>query len=62
MNISRSILTEELRTLGLTTGDHVMMHSSPSSFGHLEGGADALLDACLKSLVTMNATFTDAYL
>ncbi|MEO6907330.1 MAG: AAC(3) family N-acetyltransferase, partial [Abditibacteriaceae bacterium] len=48
MNITKQTLLEELRSLGLAEGDHVMMHSSLSSFGNLEGGADTLLDAVLE--------------
>lgn len=47
-NIISRILTEELCALGLAEGDHVITHSSLSSFGHLEGGADTLLDAVLE--------------
>ena len=36
-----------LRDLGLREGDCVLMHSSLSSFGYVEGGADAVIDALL---------------
>lgn len=34
-----------LQTLGLGTGQSVLVHSSLSSFGHVEGGADTVIDA-----------------
>lgn len=37
-----------LRQLGLKKGDSVGVHSSLSSFGHVEGGADAVIDALLE--------------
>lgn len=36
-----------LRRLGLKKGDSVGVHSSLSSFGRVEGGADAVIDALL---------------
>ncbi|NQW20604.1 MAG: AAC(3) family N-acetyltransferase [Chloroflexi bacterium] len=36
-----------LQELGLMTGSRVLVHSSLSSFGHVEGGADAVIDALL---------------
>jgi aminoglycoside 3-N-acetyltransferase len=39
-----------LRTLGLKKGDSVGVHSSLSSFGHVEGGADAVIDALLETV------------
>jgi aminoglycoside 3-N-acetyltransferase len=40
-------LAAELTSLGLRTGDAVMMHSSLSALGHVEGGAEAVVDALL---------------
>jgi len=39
-----------LRRLGLRAGDVVLVHSSLSSFGRVEGGADAVIDALLAVL------------
>ncbi len=39
-----------LKTLGLKAGDIVLLHSSLSSLGHVEGGADAVIDAFLAVL------------
>lgn len=41
-----------LRELGLQTGDVVLLHSSLSSLGEVEGGADSLVDAFLNVLGT----------
>jgi len=51
-----------LRALGLRTGDRVLLHSSLSSLGWVEGGADAVLDAVLATIgepgTLMVPTFT----
>ena len=39
-----------LRELGLKNGDIVIAHSSLKSFGYVEGGADAVIDALLSVL------------
>ena len=39
-----------LRVLGITSGDIVMVHSSLSSVGYVEGGADSVIDAFLSVL------------
>jgi len=43
-------IEEGLRDLGLKSGDIVLVHSSLSSFGRVEGGADAVVDAILSVL------------
>ncbi len=39
-----------MRKLGLKKGDTVGVHSSLSSFGHVEGGADTVIDALLETI------------
>jgi aminoglycoside 3-N-acetyltransferase len=39
-----------LRALGLHTGHQVLVHSSLSSFGYVEGGADTVIDALLETV------------
>jgi len=39
-----------LRKLGLKKGDSVGVHSSLRSFGHVKGGADAVIDALLETV------------
>ena len=53
--LDRAELARQLRALGLEAGDRVLVHSSLSSLGHVEGGADALIDALL-DVVTASGT------
>ena len=46
-SVNREQLLVDLRTLGLQPGDAVLAHGSLSSFGHVDGGAQAIIDALL---------------
>lgn len=48
--VTKNEIIEGLRELGLAAGDVVVVHSSLSSFGEVEGGADAVVDALLEVL------------
>ena len=48
--ISRQRLIDELNLLGLCHDDTVMMHSSLSSLGYVDGGAETVVDAILDTL------------
>lgn len=48
--VSRGRIASGLRELGLGSGDSVLVHSSLSSFGYVEGGADAVIDALLDAV------------
>ncbi len=48
--LTREQIGEALRVLGLRAGDIVFVHSSLSSMGYVEGGADAVVDALLDVL------------
>jgi aminoglycoside 3-N-acetyltransferase len=48
--VTRADLSRAFTGLGLKTGDVVMVHSSLSSFGRVEGGADAVIDALLETV------------
>ncbi|MBT3996151.1 MAG: AAC(3) family N-acetyltransferase [Chloroflexi bacterium] len=48
--ISSNEIHAALGDLGLPTGARILMHSSLSSFGHVDGGADAVIDAVLKAV------------
>ncbi len=48
-------LTDGLKALGIRRGMQLLVHSSLSSFGTVEGGADTVIDALL-SLVTSDGT------
>jgi aminoglycoside 3-N-acetyltransferase len=43
-------LTNQLRALGVTSGDTLMIHASMRRVGKIEGGADALIDALLATV------------
>jgi len=47
-HVNKEDVKKGLRQLGLRGGDIVGVHSSLSSFGYVEGGADAVIDALLE--------------
>ncbi len=49
MTTARQI-TADLRSLGIAEGMNLVVHSSLSSLGHVEDGADAVIDALLEAL------------
>ena len=49
-SLTRDQIAAALRTLGLQTGAIVFVHSSMSSMGYVEGGADTIVDAFLQVL------------
>ena len=50
MNVDRQTIAAGLRSVGLDAGNIVLLHSSLASFGHVDGGADAVVDAFLDVL------------
>mgnify|MGYP002527390468 CR=1 FL=1 len=62
MSVTRSDIIRDLEAMGLKTGDSVMVHSSLSSIGHVEGGAQTVVEAFLELLgrggTLMVPTFT----
>ena len=48
--ITREQLTADLTSLGLKPGDVVMVHSSLSALGPVDGGADTVVDALLEAI------------
>lgn len=46
--MNKNEIIEDLKTLGLESGDIVLLHSSLASIGHVEGGPDAVIDAFLE--------------
>jgi len=48
--VRRQMIGDGLRALGLGAGDLVVVHSSLSSFGWVDGGADAVIDALLAAV------------
>ena len=49
-SVTKEDIKAGLARLGLKKGDSVGVHSSLSSFGHVEGGADAVIDALLETV------------
>ncbi|MGD9494975.1 MAG: AAC(3) family N-acetyltransferase [Armatimonadota bacterium] len=48
--MTRADIVAGLREVGLQPGDLVQVHSSLSSFGYVEGGAEAVVDALLEAV------------
>lgn len=47
-SVTKTAIIQGLHDLGLHTGCRVLVHSALSSFGHVEGGADIVIDALLE--------------
>ena len=45
--VTKTDIKNALTELGIQKGDVMVVHSSLKSFGHVEGGAEAVIDACL---------------
>jgi len=62
MNVTKSEIETGLRNIGVEAGDRLIVHSSLSSIGWVEGGADTVVDALLSVVGTdgtiMMPTFT----
>jgi aminoglycoside 3-N-acetyltransferase len=50
--VTQSDIVRGLRALGLEPGCSVLVHSSLSSLGYVEGGADAVIDALIETVGT----------
>ncbi len=48
--VTKEEIVSGLRALGLEVGMDVLVHSSLSSFGYVDGGADAVIDALLETV------------
>lgn len=49
-SINRERIVGDLRNLGISTGDIVLIHSSLKAIGRVEGGPDAVIDAFLDAI------------
>jgi Aminoglycoside N3''-acetyltransferase len=49
-SVKKQDIIDGLRKLGLKSGDHTIVHSSLKSLGHVEGGADAVIDAVIETV------------
>ncbi|MCE9616071.1 MAG: AAC(3) family N-acetyltransferase [Lentisphaerae bacterium] len=59
--MTRAAMAEGLRGLGLRPGDAVGVHSSLSSLGQVEGGAEAVIDALLDVIGPAGTLIMPAY-
>ena len=63
--LTQAHIDADLRALGLTAGQILFVHSALSSLGQVQGGADAVVDACLTVLGSTGTlvvpTFTFAH-
>lgn len=50
MQVDKALIKDDLKALGINTGDCVFCHSSLKSMGVVEGGADTVIDAFLEVL------------
>jgi len=50
MTVTRVDIAHGLSALGVKPGDNLLIHSSLSSFGEVEGGADAVIDGALDAV------------
>lgn len=48
--VTKKDIVGALKSAGIKKGDVMMVHSSLSSFGHVEGGADAVVDALIEAV------------
>ncbi|MCC6483620.1 MAG: AAC(3) family N-acetyltransferase [Armatimonadetes bacterium] len=48
--VTRALIVEKLRSAGVTPGDRLVAHSSLSSFGRVEGGAEAVAQALAEAV------------
>ncbi len=48
--VTKDDMQGALRTVGIEKQDIVFVHSSLSSFGHVKGGADTVIDALLETV------------
>ena len=49
--VNKDLIADGLQSLGLKRGDIVIVHSSLSSFGYVEGGADTVIVALLETQI-----------
>ena len=60
--MNRADILQGLRNLGVRSGMMLEVHSSLSSFGHIEGGADTLLAALMEALGNAGAIVMPSFL
>lgn len=58
--MKKTELIEELRTLGIQAGMELEVHSSLSSFGYIEGGAETVIEALMECVTEQGSIFMPA--
>lgn len=58
--MTKQELVQELRNIGISTGMILEVHSSLSSFGYVEGGADAVISALMECVGEAGSIFMPA--
>lgn len=58
--MDKAQLIESFKNIGITQGMELEVHSSLSSFGHVEGGAEAVIDALMECVGTQGSIFMPA--
>ncbi len=59
--VTASTIVEGLRKIGVGEGDTIMVHSSLSAFGRVEGGADAVIEALIEAVGRKGAVVMPAF-
>ena len=59
--LSREEIVTGLHALGLQAGNVVLVHSAMRTFGHIDGGADTVVDAFLEVLGPRGTLVTPAF-
>lgn len=55
--MNKAELIEELKKAGLREGMEIEVHSSLSSFGYVEGGAETVIEALMECVTTKGSIF-----
>jgi aminoglycoside 3-N-acetyltransferase len=61
MQVTTEQIVEGIRKLGVRPGDLLLAHSSLKSFGTVEGGADAVADALVRSVSPGGSVFVPTF-
>lgn len=59
--LTKNDLLNDLRNLGLKEGDTILVHSSLTSLGYVEGGADTVIDALLEAVGSKGTILMPTY-
>ena len=63
--VSKENIASDLRKIGITRGDKLIVHSSLKSIGYVDGGADTVIDMLMETVgedgLLMMPTFTYSY-